>query len=291
MNKLSEKDKEVFYKLISAVLFYANKRFNVIKNISTKEDFFKTDIKKTIPLRKKIYENPGIFDDFANENPENFNSEELNIICSWKKFKQGRFVLAKYTKEHAIFFDEKEGRAYGVLGITDSFEDVFEGYAPILMDIVLLPFKGKITYEGIFVSYNIYFGGGIKRSLKINLGEAIQRYGIITCLDEPAEERKNNDEKMLRFYMGSREKINKYLDKINELRVKSPKLEAVYHQERAKNSARAIKKSLKRNEIKGYFAVLDESVVASGGSSKELNKNIKTVVPQNKIDWIYKFRL
>ncbi|MCK5282508.1 MAG: hypothetical protein KAK00_03805 [Nanoarchaeota archaeon] len=183
MSKLSEEDVKLFYKLMHALLFYANKKFNVVKNISSKEELFHVDINETAPLRKNIYKNPEIFDEFVNANPENFSSEELSIVSSWKKFKKGELMLAKHTKEHSIFFDEKEGKAYGVLGITDSFEDMFDGHPPIMINITFLPFKGKITYEGIFMPYNIHFGRGIKSSLKINLGEAIQKYGVITSLE------------------------------------------------------------------------------------------------------------
>ncbi len=119
MSKLSEEDVKLFYKLMHALLFYANKKFNVVKDINSKEEFFQTDINETAPLRKKIYKNPEIFDEFVNANPENFSSEELSIVSSWKKFKQGRLMLAKHTKEYAVFFDEDDKKAYGVLGITD----------------------------------------------------------------------------------------------------------------------------------------------------------------------------
>lgn len=291
MSKLSEEDVKLFYKLMHALLFYANKKFNIVKNISSKEEFFQTDINETAPLRKKIYKNPNIFDEFVNANPESFSSEELSIVSSWKKFKQGELMLTKHTKEHSIFFDEKEGKAYGVLGITDSFKDLFEGYAPIMMYIVLLPFKGKITYEGIFMPYNMHFGGGIKSSLKISLGEAIQKYGVITSLDSPIEEKTTSDEDMLRFYMGSGEKMRRYWDEINELRRSSDKLEAVYYQEWAKNAAKPMKKSLKRNNIKGYFAVLDEAIIASAPKPKEIDENIKRIVPEDKLNWVYTFKI
>ncbi len=291
MSKLSQEDVKLFYKLMHGLLFYANSKFNVIKNISTKEEFFKRDIEETVPLRKKIYKNPEIFDEYSDQNPEGFNEEELSIIRSWKKFKKGELILAKHTKDYAVFFDENEGKAYAVLGLTDSFKDMFEGYTPIMMDIVLLPFKGKITYEGIFMPYNIHFGGGIKKSLKINVGEAIQKYGIITNLDEPVQEKKTNDEEMLRFYMSSNDKMNRYWDEINELRRKSPRLTAVYYQEWAKHAAKPMKKSLKRNKIKGHFAVLDEAIVASAPKPKELEENIKKIVPEDKKNWIYTFRI
>lgn len=37
--------------------------------------------------------------------------------------------------------------------------------------------------------------------------------------------------------------------------------------------------------------MLDEAVVASGNSPKQLEDNINAVVPEDKRNWIYKFRL
>jgi len=291
MNKLSEDEVKLFYKLMHALLYYANKKFNTIKNISTKEDFFKRDIQETVPLRDKIYKNPQVFDDFAKDNPENFNKGELDIILSWKKFKQGEFFLVKHAKEYSVFYNEKEKKAYGVLGISDSFEDMFGSHDPILMGIVLLPFKERITYEGIFMPYNIHFGGGIRKSMNLEVGEAIQKYGIISSLNSAPEEKSNSDEEMMRFYMATENSIDRYWKEINKLKAKSNELEAVYHQELARHSARAIKKNLKTAGIKGYFAVLGESVVASATSNKKLDDNLVDVVPKDKIGWLYRFKI
>ena len=291
MSKLSEEDVKLFYKLMHALLYYANKRFNIIKNVSTKEEFFRRDIEETVPLRDKMYKNPYVFDDFAKDNPENFNKEELDIILSWKKFKQGEFFLVKHTKDYSVFYNEKEKKAYGILGISDSFEEMFGSHAPILMRIVLLPFKEKITYEGIFMPYNIHFGGGIRKSMKLEVDEAIQKYGIICSLNTSPEQKSISDEEMLRFYMASEGSLERYWKKINSLKTKSKELEAIYHQELARHSARAIKKNLKTNGIKGYFAVLGESVVAGAASNKKLDDALVDIVPQDKVRWLYRFKI
>ena len=109
-------------------------------------------------------------------------------------------------------------------------------------------------------------------------------------MNAPVEKKTASDEDMLRFYMGSVEKMNRYWDEINRLRRSSDELEAAYYQEWAKNASKAMKKSLKRNKIKGYFAVLDESVVASGKKPQELEDQIKAIVPEDKLNWVYRFK-
>ena len=55
-------------------------------------------------------------------------------------------------------------------------------YLPVLTETVLLPFKGVIVYDGLMSSYNISFGGGIRRSLNESFKEAKVRHGIVTSL-------------------------------------------------------------------------------------------------------------
>ena len=57
-------------------------------------------------------------------------------------------------------------------------------YLPVYIKTVLLPFKDKIIYDGLMQTYNIHFGGGIKRSLKETYMKAKQNGKIITSLGE-----------------------------------------------------------------------------------------------------------
>lgn len=289
---LSPEDAKLFHKLMDALLFYANKSLNVIKNCPSMVEFFKHDIERTVPLREKIFskESP-IINEFVKANSENFNSDELSIVSSWKNSIEGQFFLVRHDKEHALLLNSKEQKVYGVLGITDSFSQMFDGFAPIMIKVRLIPFKGTITYEGIFSTYNLSFGGGMRSSLKVETDAALQKYGIITSFGPPVIEKNNSDEDMLRFYFKSQDNRDRYYEDIEKLREKSPELEAIYYQEEAGIASRDIKKSLKSNNVKGHFAVLINSVIASGATEKELDENIRKMVPENRQSWLYKFKL
>lgn len=294
MTKLASNDVMLFHGLMFELLFFANKKLNIIKNCSSKDDFFykvKTEVEKTVPLRDKLFSDSTIIDAFVKENPEKYSTEELEIISHWKTSKKDDFILIKYTKEHALFYNLKDKIVYGVLGITDSFFEMCNGYSPVMIKIRLLPFKGKITYEGIFSPYNISFGSGIMTSIKIGYEAAMQKYGVITSLDVPVIEKKCSDEDMLRFYFKSKENRDRFYEEIEALKEKSPELEAIYYQEEASIIARDIKKSLKSQGIKGNFAVLVNTVVASGLTEKELENNIQKIVPADKQNWLYRFKL
>ena len=51
--------------------------------------------------------------------------------------------------------------AYGVVALFDPFEAVIGPYLPRMIKTTLLPFKGRIVYDGLVTGYNVTFGGGI----------------------------------------------------------------------------------------------------------------------------------
>jgi Domain of unknown function (DUF6398) len=53
---------------------------------------------------------------------------------------------------------------------------------PVLIEAVLLPFKGKIVYDGLMTGYRISFGSGIRRLLNESFKAAKARHGIVTAL-------------------------------------------------------------------------------------------------------------
>jgi hypothetical protein len=71
-----------------------------------------------------------------------------------------------------------------VLGLYDPLEEIFSGRPlPILLETVLLPFKGKFIYDGVVRPYNLYFGAGIRSGLKEEYLTAKQNGRIITSLE------------------------------------------------------------------------------------------------------------
>ena len=59
----------------------------------------------------------------------------------------------------------------------------YERPLPIMALAVLLPFKGKIIYDGMLSPYNVHFGGGIRSGLKEEYMAAKQNDRIITTLE------------------------------------------------------------------------------------------------------------
>ena len=105
----------------------------------------------------------------------------------------GDFFIDRILKKYAIFTGNTKG--YGVLALTEPFQDVLGDMAlPTYVKTVLLPFKGKIIYDGLLEGYNIFFGHGISASMSNTYRAAKQQGKIIESLDpdwQPSEPKIN----------------------------------------------------------------------------------------------------
>ena len=180
--KLSTQDAELFFKLMWRLQLYANQKHQILPNVNSVEDYVATPMQEKVQVRNVLWENPGLIDTYVAENPHGLPADELDIIRKWKQFVAGTFHIFRYLKKHTIFIGD--GQVYGVLALRDSLEEMMYGRRlPIMVQVVLLPFKGKIIYDGTLNFYNIYFGGGIRSSLKEEYMAAKQNGRIITTLE------------------------------------------------------------------------------------------------------------
>ena len=290
--QLSQADVKLFYKLHPALLFYGNQELKVVKDVPSVDVFMELPAEEKIRVRDALYERLDLIDAFVNSNPLRFSDEELDIILSWKNLVTGTFQLFRYLKKYAIFLDDSSPmRAYGVLALMDNFEDILGSSLPIMLQTVLLPFRGQIIYDGFLSPYRIYFGGGIRRSLNAEYQAAKSRYGIITSLPFPAEDERS-DEDMLRFYLKNQRNREQYQEEIEALIDKDGNLLTLYHQEMGKIHARTYGKRLREVGLRGaWFAILEGLIVAGGKTREEVELVVHEIVPAEKESFVYFFHL
>ncbi len=184
--RLSEQDAELFFELLWALQFYVNQKLKILP-IKSLGDYHKAPTDQKVKARDAVYQNIDLVDSFVRENPNNFSSDHLEIISKWKHFISGSFFIERQLKKYAIFI--QDDRVYGVLGLNESFDELaFGAGLPLFIETVLLPFKGKITYDGLIGFRNIYFGSGIRRGLKETYMRAKQNNRIIVSLEKPPAE-------------------------------------------------------------------------------------------------------
>ena len=179
--KLSESDAKLFFDLMWSVQFFVNQKLRILPAIHSKADYAALPQDNKYKVREALFENPELFQDYLAINPDNFTRDLLDIIEQWQYFIRDTFVIERYLKKHAIFIGNNT--VYGVLGISESFNDMFpKSHLPVYVKAILLPFKGSLIY-GLLEGYGVHLGSGVKQDLKEQYLRAKQTGQIITALD------------------------------------------------------------------------------------------------------------
>jgi len=181
--KLSQQEVELFYELMWSLQFFVKQKLKLLRKIRTLQDYSDCSQQDKMKVRQTMYENIELIDIFIKENPQNFSDEKLDIVASWKSFIFDNFHIERILKKYTVFISSKKN-VYAVLALTNDFgEIIHKSQLPLYVKAVLLPFKGKIIYDGLLERYNIYFGGGISSDLKEVYLAAKQNAKIIETLD------------------------------------------------------------------------------------------------------------
>lgn len=180
--KLSQQDADLFFELMWSLQLFVNQRLNLFPKVTTLETYRKLAQSQKARVRKALYSDIKVISDFIEANPQQLSVNNLAIVESWKQFVAGEFFIERLLKKYAIFIQGQ--KVYGVLALYDSFGDILaQAPLPFYVKAILLPFKGKIIYDGLLESYNIYFGGGISSGIKEIYLTAKQNGTIIESLD------------------------------------------------------------------------------------------------------------
>ena len=290
--RLSEEDVQLFYKLYPALLVYVNLDQNTLKQASTPEELMGHPVNERVQVRDQLYQHTELIYSFLKDNPFHFSAEELEIVSSWKHFIRDRFYLFRHLKKYSIFLNSSSPpKSYGVLSISDSLKDLFP-YVPVMVETVLLPFKGQIIYDGYIGAYNISFGGGIRGGFKDSYNEAKATYGIITSLPFEPKANKQTDEDRLKFFLKSERNRDYYWEDMQGLIHGNHALTVVYHQEMGKSYARSYGKRLREIGLSDvWFGILEGLIVASGKTRADLEQNLKAIAPSFMQEFVYLYRL
>jgi hypothetical protein len=181
---LPSHDLQLLFKLHRALMFFVNQCLKVISNkVASPEEIAALSPEVRVKVRDALNTNLDLIESFAAENPAHLSDDELDIVRSWRHLVAGKFYVFREMAKYNVFLSTTSPAiAYGVLAMSQPFEDLIGPYLPVLTQTVLLPFKGMIIYDGSMNSYNISFGPGIRRNLNQDFKEAKARHGIIRSL-------------------------------------------------------------------------------------------------------------
>ena len=163
---LSQEDGQLYYRLWLPLLDYVNRKYRVkrkLKSIATAKGLDPADVKE---VANKLWSDVTIIDDYLKENTD-LPDEHREIIQSWKRRVQGKFMMERHLKKGSIFISLENEEVYQVSGIISSWEEMLYGAPmPLMMEATFMPFRDVIISDGVVMPYNILVGGGMKRMLK-----------------------------------------------------------------------------------------------------------------------------
>lgn len=180
--RLPPGDADLFYRLMWRLQFYVNQQHQVIPDVDSIADYAVMPTPEKMPVRDVLWGNPRLIGAYVATNPDGLSSEELDLVRKWNRFVAGTFYIVRYLKKHTIFLGD--GDVYGVLALNNSLEEILRDRPlPIGVEAVLLPFKGKVIYDGLLSSYSITLGRGIASTFREEYLRAKQNGSIIVTLE------------------------------------------------------------------------------------------------------------
>ncbi len=181
--KLSKEDANLFWELMWRLQFYVNRRLGILPKVGSPGALAALPVQKKLKVRDALWKHSTLIADYVRENPDSLPPEHLDIVRKWEKFIAGNFFIVRFLKSYAVFLSND--KVYGVLALHSDWEEVVPGISPpVAAEAVLLPFRGKIVYDGMLQFYRVVLGGGMRQAINEAYMAAKQKSGIITSLEE-----------------------------------------------------------------------------------------------------------
>lgn len=180
---LSREDVELFFKLHCALMQFVMVRIQGAPVLASAAAYRSLSPDRRQEVAQAFLGRLDLIDAFIAANPAGLSGEELGIVSSWRHLVSGRFVALRQLKQYLVLLSGDESpTAYGVTGLADPIERVIGKPLPALIETVLLPFRGKIIYDGLVSSYNLTFGPGFRTGFEDSFRVAKANRGIVTSL-------------------------------------------------------------------------------------------------------------
>lgn len=153
--KLNPQEVDLFYNLMWSLQFFVNHNRQIIPKVKTITHYARLSIEEKYKIRDELYRNiEEILPHYLRENPQSLSQEMLNIVMQWQHYVTGTFYRERTLKKHAVFISQEDSKVYAVWGISNDFTDMFSSHRmPAMIRTVLLPFRGKIIYDGLYHLY------------------------------------------------------------------------------------------------------------------------------------------
>lgn len=161
--RLERSDAELFYQLWFPLLDYVNRKYHIRPETETIDQRQGVDVRDAKAIANYLWSHTEVLEEYlaVAELPD----EYTQIVAGWKQCKPGRYLLERHLKKGSVFISGEDGAVYMVKGLYSTWEEIL-GEAPVLLDAVLIPFRGSIISDGLVVPHHIYFGRGAREDFK-----------------------------------------------------------------------------------------------------------------------------
>ncbi len=172
--KATVQDRELFFRLWSSLLEYANREAGVVEGGGP-------DLMKSRTLTAHLCRHPELVDGFLEENASMIPAHRT-IVEGWKRWYSGKYFLVRFLSGSAIALLEDE-QLCRVVFLNGDCRHMFQGQPlPVLLEGALLPFRGLIVAEPSYAATPCQVDGAVRQELEELYQTAKKRGEIRTSL-------------------------------------------------------------------------------------------------------------
>ncbi len=161
--RLEKSDTELFYQLWFPLLDFVNRKYHVCSDAGRIDKRHGVDACDAKAIADYLWSNTDVIKEYLST--AKLPDEHAQIVAGWTRCKPGRYILERHLKKGSAFISAEDGTVYMVKGLFSTWAEML-GEAPVLLDAVLIPFRGSIISDGLVMPYPIYFGKGAREDFK-----------------------------------------------------------------------------------------------------------------------------
>ena len=288
---LTKDEQDAIVRTRLPLMLYVSRRLERHPGLSTAQELPGLPIKDLFALSVTTCSRKDLIDDYVRENPDRLTAGDLAIVEGFKHAIYGKFVMMRHLKDHTILLGHKKVPiAYGIVGLVDELPNHLTDL-PVVVDSVLLPFRGRITHDVAFLVCPDMFGPGARKGLAEAYREAESRYGVVTSLPFSGKERPDADEARLRSLLASRKSREANIDEVRALMSKTHELRLVYHEGIGALASRDHRRGLKDVGVEGgWYATIEGVLIAGGTTREDVERTVAALVPEDRRELVQIYR-
>ncbi len=186
---LSSDEAPDFFTVLAALDTFANRRLKLVPDVDDIDDMRHTSLHARHKIRTAVWTQPSILAEFARTNPFDLPERLIEDARRFQHAVTGRFFCERILKRHAIVISMSEPTVvYAMEGLSDPVNSVLSRTVPggvgAMFDTTLLPWRGRIVWDGLISILSIHAGPGIRRSYTREYTAAKDAGAVVTSLGE-----------------------------------------------------------------------------------------------------------